>query len=332
MAIENKFKKSIIITLAKRAANRCSNPDCGAITSGPSNNPNDSVNVGEAAHIYGANLGSARYDADMITTDRNAISNAIWLCGNCHKLIDDDPVKYPAGLLFEWQREHEFRISEQVGKIAAEIRQRYEKRHLEEFGRLSYLAERLIIEKSDYWEYLLTAEMLRHEMTPVIQRWSALKRGLYVKPTTPINDADFMPWLLDRLHEIQNITNAFDEIINIEFSRAWGAPNIAGSDTDIINTSRLFTEMCESTLAWEEMVRFARVGEIFSEAHSLLIGIAGGLIEHSAKVPKFLMDTIADSPTSGIFELQLTITLPDGWSDKLNEAIKRALHAQAEHL
>ena len=34
MAVEDRFKQSVIVTLAKRAANRCSNPNCGAITSG----------------------------------------------------------------------------------------------------------------------------------------------------------------------------------------------------------------------------------------------------------------------------------------------------------
>ena len=166
MANEDRFKQAVIVTLAKRAANRCSNPDCGAITSGPTDEPDGAVNVGEAAHIYGANPGSARYDSDMGSADRSAITNAVWLCGNCHKLVDDDPGKYPAGLLFEWQREHERRISEQVGKASAEIRQRYEKRHLEEFGRLSYLAERLILEKDAYWEYLLTAEVCATRWPP----------------------------------------------------------------------------------------------------------------------------------------------------------------------
>lgn len=87
MASEDRFKQAVIVTLAKRAANRCSNPDCGAITSGPSDDRAGSVNVGEAAHIYGAHPGSARYEELMDSVDRSDITNAIWLCGNCHKLV-----------------------------------------------------------------------------------------------------------------------------------------------------------------------------------------------------------------------------------------------------
>ena len=228
MSMDDRFKQSVVVVLAKRAANRCSNPDCGAITSGPTDEPNRAINVGEAAHIYGANPGSARYDIGMTSADRSSISNAIWLCANCHKLVDSDYGRYPAGLLFEWQRDHEQRISEQVGKVAAEIRQRYEKRHLDEFGKLSYRAERLIIEKGDYWEYLLTAEVLRCEISPFIQRWNALKRGLYVKPLTRIEKEKSFAWISSKNTELGRIVHAFSELTNSEITRSWGEPGVAG--------------------------------------------------------------------------------------------------------
>lgn len=327
MATEDRFKQSVVLTLARRAANRCSNPDCGAITSGPTDAPDGAVNVGETAHIYGANPGSARYAPDMVSADRSAITNAIWLCGNCHKLIDDDPMKYPAGLLFEWQREHERRIAEQVGKVAAEVRQRYEKRHLEEFGRLSYLAERLIVEKGDYWEYLLTAEVLRYEIAPVVRRWNALKRGLYVKPFVRIEKEDSFAWLSDRSHEIGGIVGAFSELTNVEFKRSWGEPGVAGNDLDIVTTCRLFGEVCTSVLAWEESVRFVRVDECFTEMRDLYVGVAGKFLDHAEKIPKFLTETIAPKPTSGSYVLELTISLPDGWVDAVDAAMERAKRA-----
>lgn len=327
MATQDRFKQTVISVLARRAANRCSNPSCGAITSGPADERDSAVNVGEAAHIYGASPGSARYDPDMASVDRSAITNAIWLCGNCHKLADDDPRRYPAGLLFEWQREHEMRISEQVGKAAADIRQRYERRRLEEFGRLSYLAERLILEKDDYWEYLLTAEVLRHEIVPVVRRWNALKRGLYVKPFARIEKSDCFAWLSDKSNEIRCIVSAFSELTNVEFSRSWGAPGVEGSDVDIISTCRLYGEVCSSTLAWEESVRFTHVDSCFTEVRDLYVGVAGSVIEQAEKIPKFLTETIATKPTVGEYNLVLTVSLPGGWVEDVNAALKRAVRA-----
>ncbi|MDN3224810.1 hypothetical protein [Pseudomonas nunensis] len=327
MSIEDRFKQSVIATLAKRAANRCANPECGAVTSGPAGEPNGSVNVGEAAHIYGAHPSSARYDEKMASSDRGAITNAIWLCGNCHKRVDDDPSKYPPGLLFEWQREHERLISEQVGKTAAEVRHRYERRHLEEFGRLSYLAERLIIEKDAYWEYLLTAEVLRFEMAPTVQRWDALKRGLYTRPIKRIDRADTFSWLSDKSQEILLIVAAFSNLTNFELARALGEPGVAGSDVDIVSVCRLYGEACSNTLLWEESVRFTRVDDDFSEVCELFIGVAGEVIEQTAKIPKFLTEMIALRPTSGTYKLELMIDLPAEWEKRVTGALKRAERA-----
>ena len=327
MPTEDKFKQSVITTLAKRAASICSNPSCGAITSGPSDLPEASVNVGEAAHIFGAQHGSARYSPEMSSAERSAISNGIWLCSNCHKLIDNDPQKYPPGLLFEWQRDHERSISERVGKAASEARRRYENRHLEEFGRLSYLSERLILEKGDYWEYLLTAEVLRHEMAPVVQRWNALKRGLYVKPAVRIERGQFFSWASAHMGEIGLIVHAFEELTNTELKRSWGEPGVAGNDLDIVTTCRLYAEVCKSTLAWEESVRFVSMDDVFMEIRDLLVGIAGEIIEKAERIPTFISETIAERPTSGRYELVLTIGLPDGWTSAVSAALKRVAKA-----
>lgn len=323
MATEDRFKQTVIATLARRAANQCANPDCGALTSGPSSDPHDSVNVGEAAHIYGANPGSARYEPTMTSVDRSSITNAIWLCGNCHKLIDDDPNKYPSGLLFEWQRAHEQVIAEKVGKTSALIRKKFEDRHLEEFGRLSYLSERLILEKSDLWEYRLTAEVLRFEMEPVLNRWNALKKGLYTLPIEKIAKEDFFDWVRLKMQEIEAIVHAFGQLTNKEFAIAWGDPGVPGKDTAIVATARLYREMCQSALKWEESIRFVFLDDIFRELHELLIGTGGRIIDEAAKLPEFFAKTLGTNPVQGTFELNLVLNLPEGWVDKVDSALAR---------
>jgi hypothetical protein len=321
---EDRFTKAVIQTLAKRAANRCSNPDCDATTSGPTKKPDGSVNVGEAAHIFGAKLGSARYQADMSSVARSDITNAIWLCSNCHKLVDDDEGKFPAGLLFEWQRAHERKISNIIGKAGAVARQRYEQRHLEEFGRLSYYAERLIVEKGDNWEYKLTAEVLRFEMEPILRRWAALKSGLYVRPISRVAKGECFDWVQDRLRESRKLAEAFSALMNEEFQRAWGEPGVSGSDLEIVATCRLFAEMCASALAWEEIVQFVSVEDIFEPVHCLLVGIVGSFIDEASKVPEFLASTMDSEPAFGDFQLKLTLEFPQGWEENIFAALQKA--------
>ena len=106
------FSKTTIEILAKRAAQRCSNPGCQSITSGPHSEEVKAINLGEAAHIKGARPGFMRYDPSMTDAQRYHISNGIWLCRSCARMIDTDEARFPVELLYGWKREHERVIRE----------------------------------------------------------------------------------------------------------------------------------------------------------------------------------------------------------------------------
>lgn len=97
------FPMSVKEALAKRVAMRCSNPKCGKVTTGPHEDSAKAVNIGVAAHITAASPGGPRYDCSLLTTDRNAAQNGIWLCQNCAKMVDNDPQLYSVDLLKAWK-------------------------------------------------------------------------------------------------------------------------------------------------------------------------------------------------------------------------------------
>ena len=78
--MRDEFSKDVILRVAKRAAFRCSHPQCAAATVGPSDESSGAVaNVGVAAHICAASPGGPRYDRSMTTEQRSSIDNAIWV-------------------------------------------------------------------------------------------------------------------------------------------------------------------------------------------------------------------------------------------------------------
>lgn len=91
-------------TLAHRVGVQCSNPNCRKPTSGPQEDPEKAINIGVAAHITAASKGGPRYDDNLSPEERSSISNGIWLCQNCAKMIDNDKQLYTADLLDEWKR------------------------------------------------------------------------------------------------------------------------------------------------------------------------------------------------------------------------------------
>jgi len=94
--------------LAQRSAMICNNPDCLSLTVGPDDAAGDmAVKLGEAAHIRAARSGQARFDATMTEDERATHMNGIWLCRNCHALIDKNGgVQFPRATIESWKKEH----------------------------------------------------------------------------------------------------------------------------------------------------------------------------------------------------------------------------------
>ncbi|PDT33907.1 hypothetical protein CO671_23100 [Rhizobium sp. M10] len=62
------------------------------------------VTIGVAAHICAASMGGPRYDLAQSKEERRGKENGIWLCQNCGRLIDADPLQFSKERLHEWKR------------------------------------------------------------------------------------------------------------------------------------------------------------------------------------------------------------------------------------
>ena len=319
------FPKSVIETISKRVGNTCSNPDCGALTCGPSDDIEKAVVIGEAAHIYGARVGSARYTAAMSDEQRSDITNAVWLCRNCHKKVDADVGQYSAEILFEWRRYREGEAASQLGKVSSAIREKIIARQLREFSDCSYLAQQIVIDKPEYWEYKLTIELLTDRMGPVIRRWDVLKRGLYVKPVVVIARGDVLDWISARFKEVHYLIAAFTELISKELPASWGQLGQSGDPKEILRACDLIVEFAEQTLQWEEVIRFSMVPDAFEDMRALFSATIGRSLDQLARIP-IELNTGLSAIQNGTNELRISLVLdlPEGWEEKMNTVMKSA--------
>ena len=321
---DGEFKRSIVLALAARSANMCSNPDCLALTSGPATEDAAVVNVGEAAHIFGGKPGAARWDPHMADEERSDPTNGIWLCRICHKKVDADPAAYPSGLLFEWKRAHEARVLSQLGG-ASDMRIKVQERLLANFPGVGYLAEQTILEKPPHWEYKLTAQLLRQLLDPLQDRLRHLSNGFYALPFQRVKGDETREWVQDLLANITSQIDVLGQLVNEGFQRAWGAPGEPGSDTEIYHVCRLLRDGCARCIDIEEIIRFSRLDDNFSDLSDALRGTLQSVLDTIFGIPAWIANIFAEEKPQGLYELQLKFTLPDGWVERLQQAFAKGI-------
>lgn len=111
---QGKFSAATKALVAARAGYMCTNPDCNRLLVGPEVKTKDELlrtNIGKFAHVHGREFGSARHNEDMTDEQRSDPDNAIFLCGVCHDLVDNNGGPgYSVALLIQWRNEHTAKV------------------------------------------------------------------------------------------------------------------------------------------------------------------------------------------------------------------------------
>ena len=98
--------------LLLESGNRCAIPECRKeLLSDKTSNDDKSI-IAELAHIRGKSPGGPRYDKNMTDKERDAYPNRILVCGNCHKVIDDQLNTYTTEKLCKIKDDHEIWVDE----------------------------------------------------------------------------------------------------------------------------------------------------------------------------------------------------------------------------
>ncbi|WP_052123225.1 HNH endonuclease [Flavobacterium beibuense] len=323
------FNKKTIDTLAKRASFRCSNPDCRVNTIGPNTDPNKSTKIGEAAHIYGARVGSKRYNPNMTDSQRAEITNSIWLCRNCHKLIDTDEQKYSPNILFKWREKHEEYIVLSLGNKTEQIWYEEQSVLIHEFDNYPPLIKRIVIDKPDGWEYRLTAELMRFMNDPIFKKLEDLKGGLYLKHPEIINSTDTLNWIKERFSELTVMTNPAVELMN-RLTKSWGIPGEPGNTSEIHHVTKLIKNYLEHVLAFEERIHFVIVSEEYQKIIELLKNLIGSQINKLASIPSDLDEIISlndsyqrNDINPKVIEKEIIFELPTNWEKDFKREINK---------
>lgn len=281
--VTNEFRESTKSLLAKRANFECSSPYCDKRTSGPAADEEKAINLGEAAHIRGAKKGSARYDKDMTPEERRSISNGIWLCRTCAKMIDNDEKRFRIDLLHKWKRMHEKKILKEMGAEVGAI---------EEFSRIEKIFRKesppimqLALDKPNGWEFLLTIELLRDRFTRLRTKLNDIKNGYVLCKAKSLPEQELVTWMREKLWELRAIMKMLMNVINFELPTSWGAPKVEGDAFAIKKSADLIQTACLGLIDWELEVQYSIFPDYLSKEKEELYEWADLLVDEVATIP-----------------------------------------------
>lgn len=329
------FSKNTIDILAKRAAYKCSNPDCRVNTVGPNSDPEKSTKIGEAAHIFGARIGSKRYNPDMTDSARAEITNSIWLCRNCHKLIDTDEIKYSSSVLFAWREKHEEYIASTLGNSTDQIIYEEKISILADFKEYPPIIKRIILDKPDAWEWRLTAELMRFFNNPLYRKLNDLKGGLYLKSITSIESDKAFTWIQDRLDEISRIATPASGLLE-RLTESWGKPGEPGDIKEIHHVTKLIRDYLEHVILFEEKIHFVKVPEEYQRLVFLLRDLIGSQVTKLSSIPSDLDEVVTlatkhRDENSEFKEIrkEFVFELPQNWEKEFNKELQKLKKKQS---
>lgn len=322
------FNVKTIETLSKRAALRCSNPDCRKLTTGPHTDETKATNLGEAAHIFGARAGSARYRKEMNDHERASISNGIWVCSRCHSHIDKDEALFSVELLLLWKKTHEEQTLAELGTAGDKLRMLVIDKELEAFAHLPAFIREIIKDKPDYWEYILSSELLDHYISSTIRRARDLQLGRITKTRVLLDPGKFTQWARNKPEELLQVPRALTGLLD-DLQGSWGPSGSPGDPHEIDHVCRLYGEAAKHLLTIAEDAAFTAVPEGFQDAATILSEGALFSLQRFPELPRFLRSIFADGIPSGEHNFSLVLDLPDAWAESFQEAIERGQEAFA---
>jgi len=322
------FKKATVDILAKRAAYKCSNPDCRVNTISPNSDPNKTTIIGEACHIFAAKKGAKRYNENMSNQSRADITNGIWLCRNCHKLIDTDDKKYTSNLLFIWREKHEEFIYSTIGNKTEKIL--YEERvsSLKDFSSYPPIVKRIVIDKPLGWEYRLAAELMKYLNEPIFRQLRDLRNGLYLKKIESVNSESAYEWIQDRISELSVMVKPATGLLKL-LTESFGKPGEEGDIYEIHHATKLIKNYLSQILLFEEKVYFVNVPEEYEKLVMLLRNLIGSQVEKLSLIPSDLEDVLTIMENTDESELpkeirkEIVFEVPYNWEKRFSEELDK---------
>jgi hypothetical protein len=112
-------------------------------------------------------------------------------------------------------------------------------------------AQRLARERPKYWEYLLTAELLKTKLGETRRQFERQRKGLGHVPLRGISLEEFINWVPLKIEDLRLASEAVGRQLGV-IQASWGSPGQAGEAHTIQQAVNDFIHLCNGLVEWEK--------------------------------------------------------------------------------
>jgi hypothetical protein len=179
-----------------------------------------------------------------------------------------------------------------------------------EFENETEYALQIVLRRPEFWEYLLTAELLRFKVSRVRRDFTDLERGLIYKRTVKMNGADFINWASSKCDDLSSLIKLLNTAISEEIPESWGEPGEAGDPLKIKRSVDKVISACDELLEWESDLRSVDVPVSFLKLKQMMEGWTSQAFDEIESLPGKLLEPFRHPNPEGRYVIDMVFEGP----------------------
>jgi len=182
---------------------------------------------------------------------------------------------------------------------------------LKEFMHESEEAKLIALEKPRFWEYTLTAELLKTKFKNLDKKFRELESGLCFAKSDRLDPLSYFQMIRPKISDLSKIVHIMAKIINEEIPNSWGLPGVAGNPYEIKEAVDKLYNACLTAFDWEVEMSSLEPPDGFKYLSSLMKGCGKTMYESVREIPiKLEKPFLNENPEPGTYVIDIEFKSP----------------------
>lgn len=192
----------------------------------------------------------------------------------------------------------------------------------------SDLALQLVLNQPDFWEYLLTAELLQLKMAQITRAYADLNKGLLYKGIVRMSGADFLNWASTRGNDLGSLINLLKATITEEMPASWRAQSESGDPLEIKRAVEKIVSACNELVQWEIDLRSVVPPDAFVPLKQMMEGWTSQPIKQIEKLATKLREPFEQPNPKEEYAVEIVFEAPPNVDEAIAEIERLKNHPE----